>query len=343
MPSSHSNAQPDARIEALLHWLRKDLGQSVDSIAPASEDASFRRYFRIRIGAFTHIVMDAPPPRENVRPFLAVAELFRGAGVHTPEIRAAQPELGFVWLSDFGSRPYLGELNPSSAARLYGDALDTLERLQCGIAAETAPLPAYDERLLRNELEIFHEWLLRQFLGLELSSGETCLWWSVTDTLTGSALEQPRACVHRDFHSRNLMYLETGNPGVLDFQDAVVGPIAYDLVSLLRDCYVAWPEQRVETWMAGYRDRLNQAGMLGGRGVENFRRWFDLMGMQRHLKAAGIFTRLLLRDGKPGYLADIPRTLGYVLGVCARYPELEGFGGFLEKRVLPALAGRGVA
>lgn len=335
--------QPDARIEELLRWLRADLRQSVDAIAPASEDASFRRYFRVWIDGASHIVMDAPPPRENVRPFLAVAGLFRRAGVNTPCVHAAQPDQGFVWLADFGSHPYLGELNADSADRLYGDALDALARLQTGIDAATAPLPAYDERLLRNELEIFREWLLRHFIGLEFSPLEAGQWRATVDLLTASALEQPRVCVHRDFHSRNLMFLESGNPGVLDFQDAVVGPVSYDLVSLLRDCYIAWPEARVETWMAAYRDRLREAGLLDERGVESFRRWFDLMGMQRHLKAAGIFTRLLLRDGKPGYLADIPRTLGHVAVVCERYPELAGFGELLHRRVLPALAERGVA
>jgi aminoglycoside/choline kinase family phosphotransferase len=327
----------DTRLAVLLDWLRTDLGRPVENLEPASGDASFRRYFRARIDGGTWIVMDAPPPRENVRPFLAVAALLRQAGVQTPAIHAADPERGFVLLDDFGARPYLENLDAESADRLYGDALAALLRLQIGVDPATAELPAYDERLLLAELEIFREWFLGRLLGLELRPSEAALLDQVWQRLVASALEQPQVCVHRDYHSRNLMVTERGNPGVLDFQDAVIGPIAYDAVSLLRDCYIAWPASRVDAWLDGYRAKLREAGLLNVAGAEKFRRWFDLMGLQRHLKAIGIFSRLKLRDGKSGYLKDIPRTFGYLVDVSRTYPELAEFLEFLETRIRPRL------
>ncbi len=328
----------DIRLAALIDWLRNGLGHSVENIEPASQDASFRRYFRTWIGNRSYIVMDAPPPRENVRPFLAVAELLRNAGVQTPEVFEADPDRGFVLLGDFGNRCYLDCLDAESAEPLYADALAALARLQAGVEPAASGLPAYDERLLRAELDIFREWFLGKLLKLELHGAEAAMLDETWGALADSALEQPRVCVHRDYHSRNLMVTEHANPGVLDFQDAVVGPIAYDLVSLLRDCYVAWPAARVDSWMDGHRSALRDAGLLDAAGAERFRRWFDLMGMQRHLKAAGIFARLLLRDGKSGYLKDIPRTLNYVMEAGEAYPEFAGFLDFLATRVLPQLA-----
>jgi aminoglycoside/choline kinase family phosphotransferase len=324
----------DHRLEALGHWLRNDLNYSVETIRPASGDASFRRYFRVGIDGVSYIAMDAPPSRENVRPFLAVAALLRKVGVQVPEVFAEDLAQGFLLLSDFGPRSYLDELNPESADRLYGDALDTLLRIQQAIDPETAGLPPYDERLLRAELHIFREWFLAGLLGLAPTAPESALMDEVWRLLVAAALEQPRVCVHRDYHSRNLMVTECRNPGVLDFQDAVIGPVTYDLVSLLRDCYVAWPKPRLDAWLESYRLNLDGIGMAGSDDPERFRRWFDLMGLQRHLKAIGIFARLKLRDGKPGYLKDIPRTLGYVAEVCGNYPQLAGFAGFLEEKVL---------
>ncbi|MGZ8217891.1 aminoglycoside phosphotransferase family protein [Methylomagnum sp.] len=329
---------PDIRLTALLDWLRIGLGHPVERLEPASADASFRRYFRAWIGGGTHIVMDAPPPQENVRPFLAVAELLRKAGVQTPEVHAADPDQGFVLLGDFGSQSYLDELNAESADRLYGDALATLLRLQTGVEATTSGLPAYDEPLLWRELEIFREWFLGRLLGLELSAPETALLDATWRRLIRSALEQPRVCVHRDYHSRNLMLTAPDNPGVLDFQDAVVGPVTYDLVSLLRDCYIAWPAERVAGWLDGYRGQLRDAGLINLADEDRFRGWFDLMGMQRHLKAIGIFSRLKLRDGKTGYLKDIPRTLDYVFEAGAAHPDFAEFLDFLNAQVRPRLA-----
>lgn len=333
----------DTRYPLLLDWLRTDLGRVVESIAPASSDASFRRYFRIHSAGETQIVMDAPPPTENVRPFVAVAGLLRQAGVQTPEIHAVDTERGFVLLSDFGARNYLDALSEATVQDLYGDALAALLSLQRAVRADTAGLPPYAENLLRTELGIFSEWCLGRWLGLELSVRESAMLDGIWGILIDSALEQPSVCVHRDYHSRNLMVTERHNPGVLDFQDAVIGPITYDLASLLRDCYIAWPAERVYAWMEAYRDELVSAGLLGAADAHRFRRWFDLMGMQRHLKAAGIFSRLNIRDGKPGYLKDIPRTLGYVIEAGQSYPELSGFIQFIGQRVLPRLAGEALS
>lgn len=333
----------DIRLAALLDWLRVDLGHAVHAIEPASADASFRRYFRARIADASFIVMDAPPPCENVRPFLNVAELLRGVGVQTPEVFAADPEQGFVLLGDFGTESYLDRLDAESAESLYADALASLRRLQTGVDPETAALPRYDARLLTTELGIFREWFLAKFLNLALEPAEDGVLAAAEQSLIASALEQPQVCVHRDYHSRNLMVTAAANPGVLDFQDAVIGPISYDLVSLLRDCYIAWPAARVDGWRDGYRDSLQAAGLLDAQGAERFRRWFDLMGMQRHLKAIGIFARLKLRDGKTGYLKDIPRTLNYVIAAGEGYPELAGFVDFLRRRIVPRLAAEGLA
>ena len=329
---------PDPRLAALLDWLSTVLGRPVENFEPISTDASFRRYFRVRHGDGTWIAMDAPAPREKVGPFLKVAALLRQAGVQTPEIHAADPERGFVLLGDLGASSYLDRLDPATADRLYGDALAALLRLQTGVEPATAGLPVYGAALLGAELDIFREWFLERLLGLEVSTAEAGLLEETWRRLIDSALEQPRVCVHRDYHSRNLMVTERGNPGVLDFQDAVVGPIAYDAVSLLRDCYIAWPAQQVRAWLDGYRDGLRDAGLLDSTGAENFRRWFDLMGLQRHLKAIGIFARLKLRDGKPAYLKHIPRTFGYLVEVGRTYPEFAGFLEFLEAKIQPRLA-----
>jgi aminoglycoside/choline kinase family phosphotransferase len=287
--------------------------------------------------------MDAPPPNENVRPFVAVAELLREAGVRTPEVHAVDTDRGFVLLGDFGNRSYLDELDEDTAESLYGDAMASLLVLQQGVTVASVDLPSYDERLLRTELGIFREWFLERWLGLALSAEESATIDQAWAALVGSALEQPRVCVHRDYHSRNLMVTDEANPGVLDFQDAVVGPITYDLASLLRDCYIAWPMDRVYAWMESYQKSLLATKLLEESDVERFRRWFDLMGMQRHLKAVGIFSRLNIRDGKPGYLKDIPRTLRYVTEVGRNYPELAGFMRFLDHRVMPRLSGEALS
>lgn len=326
----------DIRSQAILSWLIEQLKFDIHRFEPASQDASFRRYFRVIHSGGTHIVMDAPPDKENTEPFIRIAAVLKKAGIHVPTIYRKNLDQGFLLLEDLGSQSFLDQLNDSNVDLLYQSALDSLFKLQTRARDEGDRLPQYDRALLQRELDIFHQWFLGDLLAIELTEKVKT---SFDNSLIDSALAQPRVCVHRDFHSRNLMFLGQRPPGVIDFQDAVVGPITYDLVSLLRDCYVDWPQQRVDRWMQHYFQRLTDAGMITV-DIDRFRRWFDLMGLQRHLKAIGIFARLHLRDGKPGYLADIPRTMNYVTTVCRLYPELERFDHFLQRSVLPVYQDR---
>ncbi len=324
----------DERLEQLTSWLRSRLGPF--DIAPASADASFRRYFRVRSGSGTFVAMDAPPKQEDCGPFIHVAERFAEIGLHVPELVDRNLEQGFLLMSDLGDVQYGAALNSDTVDRLYGDAMDALLTLQCGERDENE-FPPYDGALLSRELGLFDEWLLSRHLGFHLTptgrqSLERCY-----EILCQAALSQPRVWVHRDFHSRNLMVVAQGNPGVLDFQDAVVGPITYDLVSLLRDCYVRWPSARVYDWMEWHRKRLLSRGVAGIDNGAEFRRWFDLMGIQRHLKASGIFARLYHRDGKSGYLRDLPRTVGYIAEVAQQYRELEPLANLVHTQALPKL------
>ncbi|WP_235202298.1 aminoglycoside phosphotransferase family protein [Methylobacter tundripaludum] len=318
----------------MFDWLENDLLLSITACAPASSDASFRRYFRVCTPEQQFIVMDAPPDKENIEPFIRIAKLLTQSQINVPSIFQQNLTDGFLLLEDFGSQCFLDQLNEATAADLYQTAFDSLFKLQTQTSIQNSGLPSYDEPLLHRELAIFDEWFLGQLLDIQIPSA---VWETVRALLTTSALEQPSTCVHRDYHSRNLMVLDSDSPGVIDFQDAVIGPITYDLVSLLRDCYIAWPEQQVEQWRFNYFERLQQADLIGCSPAQ-FKRWFDLMGLQRHLKAIGIFSRLHLRDGKSNYLGDIPRTLNYVTSVCAAYPELAGFNDFLHEQVLPALS-----
>ncbi|NIW86622.1 MAG: phosphotransferase [Gammaproteobacteria bacterium] len=316
------------RMQALRAWLDRVVGARADALEPASTDASFRRYFRVRVGADSLIVMDAPPGKEDCRRYVHVASLLREAGVKVPEVLAADLELGFLLLTDFGSTPYLAALDENTVDRLYGEALDTLLLMQT--RASAAGLPEYDDGRLLAEMALFPQWLLRAHLGLSLDSVQDAVLQGAFELLCRSAAEQPRVFVHRDYHSRNLMVLNGGHPGILDFQDAVRGPLTYDLLSLLRDVYVCWPRERVRAWVCGYRERLIAAGTLDASHGDRFQRWFDLMGVQRHLKIAGIFARLYHRDGKPVYLRDIPLTLDYLGEECAPYPELGPLADLVE-------------
>ncbi len=304
-------------------------------IAPASSDASFRRYFRIEASGRTYVAMDAPPPHEDCRPFVRIARAFHAIGVNVPEVLHSDVDNGFLLLTDFGTALYLGRLNDDTADGLYGDAIDSLLVLQRGADPSALTLPPYDLALLWREMELFREWFMGRHLGIAVSDGLAKLLDDVFTGLAKEALAQPVTWVHRDYHSRNLMMTPRNNPGVLDFQDAVVGPVTYDLVSLLKDCYISWPRQRVEQWVGQFYESWRP----GHPGVsrEQFLRWFDLMGVQRHLKAIGIFARLNWRDGKPGYLADIPRTLSYVLDALPRYGLFPEFTKYLEQEVVPRL------
>jgi len=328
----------DPRLELLRQWLESALGWRDFGLAPASADASFRRYFRVSRPEGTAIVMDAPPDKEDVGPYLRVAGMLESTGVHAPHVMARNAEDGFLLLSDLGSTTYLQALvDPGVATRLYGDAIAALVRFQAGGRGFCPALPPYDERLLRTEMRLLPDWLLARHLDLDMDARVTATLDSAADVLVANALAQPQVFVHRDYHSRNLMVCESGNPGIVDFQDAVHGPLTYDLVSLLRDCYVAWPQDRVLGWVRDYRRAAGEAGLDTGEDEAQFLRWFDLMGVQRHLKAAGIFARLWHRDGKPGYLPDVPRTLGYVVEACGRHADLEALGDLVRDRVLPAV------
>lgn len=333
--------EDDRRLQQIHDWLTQTLGSTDFSLDPASADASFRRYFRICQNGQSYIVMDAPPEQEDCRPFIAVAALFRQQGLNTPRVLAQDLAGGLLLLDDLGERLYLSELNDETAEALYGDAMQALLCLQSAPndVVQAAKLPAYDRRLLLDEMTLFLDWYLQRHLGLSLNRHDRAILDTLFSFLADAALSQPQVMVHRDYHSRNLLVCESSpdtysasNPGILDFQDAVIGPSSYDLVSLLRDCYIAWPRERVQAWVAQYFELAQARGILPVAMTQaQFMSGFDLMGIQRHLKASGIFARLNYRDHKPGYLDDIPRTLAYIRSVGAALPELEDFLGLLDR------------
>jgi aminoglycoside/choline kinase family phosphotransferase len=322
------------RLSQINDWLQKDLGIGEYDIQPASSDASFRRYFRVtsKSGKFdaygvggSLIVMDAPPPQENVKPFIYVSKLLEEMGLNVPVVLEKNIENGFLLLSDLGAVQYLDVLSESNVEKLYDDALGALLRLQKNGPRQSDFFPIYDRAFFQRELNIFTEWYLEKHLGIRLSKEQQAVIENTHNVLIESALEQPVVLVHRDFHSRNLMLTEKNNPGILDFQDAVIGPVTYDLVSLLKDCYIEWPGEKVKSWCLFHKNQIEKAGIIEQVSEQQFLRWFDLMGAQRHMKAIGIFARLDQRDGKPDYLNDIPRTLSYVYGVASGYVELNSF------------------
>lgn len=286
--------------------------------------------------------MDAPPQQEGMEPYIRIATMLVDVGVNAPRILQSNLQEGFLLNSDLGSTTYLAQLDAGGDAdRLYEDAMAALVQIQANGQHHAQQLPLYDDALLRREMALFPEWFCGRHLQLSLNDADIRGMQQVFDVLTVEALAQPRVFVHRDYHSRNLMVGDGArhgaNPGILDFQDAVYGPVTYDLVSLLRDCYVSWPNERVHEWVTRFREVARAAGVDTGRDLATFLRWFDLMGVQRHLKAIGIFARLWHRDGKPGYLQDIPRTLNYVRVVSAAYPELQFLRELIDTRILPAL------
>lgn len=328
----------DARLALVRHWLTADLGMRPESVEPASSDASFRRYFRAFLPGQTFVIMDAPPDKEDVRPYLKVTGLLESLGVHVPHVHQADIARGLLLLEDLGTTQYLQRLNAGDDPdRLYGDALYALAEIQTRGTQAARELAPYDREPLARELALMPEWFCRRHLELALSDSENQIVADAFEFLIAEALMQPLVFVHRDFHSRNLMVMNERNPGVIDFQDALRGPIGYDLVSVLKDCYIGWPRQRVENWVSGYRNLIRSRGGPGGRDDREFLRWFDLIGLQRHIKVLGIFARLWYRDGKSGYLRDLPLVLEYVRDTAWRYPELANFAALVERRFVPEL------
>jgi N-acetylmuramate 1-kinase len=322
---------PD-RATVRLAWVRQALDDETLTLASASADASFRSYWRTHHDGRSWIVMDSPPAQEDPRPWLEIGTRLSTAGLHVPAVKACDLEQGFLLIEDLGSQLYLPALNDDTVDALYGDAMDALLRMQRD--ADTTGLPPYDHAFLQRELEIMPEWFLRRHLGYTPECEEWDVLESAFTVLLHNALEQPRSFVHRDYHSRNLLVTARNNPGIIDFQGALHGPITYDLASLLRDCYIVWDRARVVGWVESYRQRLQAAQLIDVNvGPQRFRRWFDLIGLQRHIKVLGIFCRLGYRDGKLGYLDDLPRVYDYVIDVAGAYPELADFVALLRRCV----------
>jgi aminoglycoside/choline kinase family phosphotransferase len=316
----------------LEEWLKSIPSHALSDIRPASADASFRRYFRVRDAntGQTFVVMDAPPDKEDCEPFVHITRLLRGVSVNAPDIITMDLAQGFLLLDDLGDRQFLDHLDVNNCEDLYKDALTALTNMQ----RIEDHLPPYDRQRLSDEMGLFEPWYLNRHLGISLDSQQQAVLGSIFDLLIESALEQPQVFVHRDYHSRNLMLVDDNNPGVIDYQDAVIGPVTYDLVSLFKDCYIEWPRARIEAWLDRY---LRQTTVDIPVDRKQFIRWFDLMGVQRHLKVLGIFCRLNYRDGKAQYLNDLPLTLKYVLDSCAQYDELTPLLELFETTVLQHL------
>jgi aminoglycoside/choline kinase family phosphotransferase len=328
------------RHEHSQTWLNQQLnamGHDQYTIAALPGDASFRRYFRIEAPEQSFLFMDAPPELENSYDFSAISKTYRTNNIHTPIIFAEDLECGFLLIEDFGHQLLSKALTENSAEELYRRCYEILPHIQACQKIPGWDLPSFVEQLLDVELKNFHDWCLIQFAELKLSASEENLIQQTFAQLKASAAEQPQVGVHRDYHSRNLMVLPDGKIGVIDFQDAVIGPFTYDLVSLLRDCYIAWPIEKVHAWVKNYFDTHVDHKQYS---FEQYHRWFDWMGIQRHLKAIFIFCRKYLRDSSTSYLNDIPRTLNYVLTVSGQYSELKSFHDFIEQRLAPPLLAR---
>lgn len=319
---TQTDAQPDARLMAMQAWLGSLFPGRTLTLAPASNDASFRRYFRVGFEgeARTLIVMDAPPEHEDCGPFLHVQALFEAAGAPVPQVFAQNLDEGFLLLSDLGSTTYLAALDESNARALYGEATDALIKIQ--LASRPGVLPDYSRELLARELDLFPTWYVARHRGVTLTDPQRARLTDAFDKILAVNLAEPSVFVHRDFHCRNLMHT-TPNPGVIDFQDAVFGPISYDLVSLFRDAYIEWEEEQVLDWLIRYWEKARKAGLPMRADFADFYRDFEWMGVQRHLKVLGIFARLCHRDGKDGYLKDMPLVMKYLRAACARYGALK--------------------
>jgi len=308
------------RQQLFTAWLSALFPNENFTIAPASADASFRRYFRVAFTDRTMILMDAPPQQENCKQFLHVGKLFEDAGTHVPHVYAQDLEQGFLLLSDLGNTTYLQALDSKNAQQLYGSATDALIKIQ--VSSKASELPLYDEAMLRRELNLFPEWYIAKHLGITLNENHLLKLEECFRRILRNNLAQPNVYVHRDYHSRNLM-LADPNPGILDFQDAVYGPISYDLVSLFKDAYIRWEEAEIMDWLIRYWEKARKAGLPVREDFGEFYRDYEWMGVQRHIKVLGIFARLCHRDGKDGYLQDMPLVMDYLRRACERYIELK--------------------
>lgn len=314
----------DQRLEQLKAWLTQSLNYQFDSIEPASADASFRRYFRAQTGRGSIIVMDAPPEQEGTEVFIRSASALAKLGLHTPAIHAQDAENGFIVLEDLGNRVYLDELH-DSANSLYSAAINALVVLQSGESSTDFAPPAYDARKLIEEMSLFSDWFVKRHLGESIYEPSFAVWLQTQQMLALACLEQPQVWVHRDYHSRNLMITQENSPGVIDFQDMVMGAIGYDLASIFKDCYIQWPRQQQHKWLEEYRRKATEKLDLPDFSLQELIRWVDFAGLQRHLKVLGIFCRLNYRDGKDNYLNDLPLVAKYILEVLDIYPELQDF------------------
>ncbi len=318
---NHQDMPEDTRCEVLKRWIT-DTGFDASTLRPASADASFRRYFRFENAPSAYIVMDAPPSHNDNAPFIDISHRLFDAGLHVPRIIEHDLDSGFILISDLGSTHYLDSLDDTTVDQLYGDAISAIVQMQ--IKARTQGLSIYDETALRTEMNLLPDWYVSKHKNFSLNTQQQNILDNVFRLCIESALEQPSAFVHRDYHSRNLMVTSDNNPGILDYQDAVLGPITYDLVSLLKDCYISWPEEKVSGFLVSFHLQLQQQKVTTSN-IDTFTRWFDLMGLQRHIKVLGIFCRLSYRDGKTAYMNDLPLVYHYIKQVCEKYPELSAF------------------
>ncbi|VVC75055.1 hypothetical protein AQUSIP_03300 [Aquicella siphonis] len=325
------------RRQALEDWLKSACGLYDISLQPMPGDASLRRYFRLQAQERSFVVMDAPPPQENVRPFAAISRALRGMGLQTPEIFQADNEQGFLLLTDFGDATYLRTLHAGNAGVLYQRALDALAVLQSCRLVSGHAIPPFTADFMWKEWAWHKEWVMEKLLGLALGHAESAL-DACYRHIVETASAQPQVFMHRDYHSANLMVLESGETGILDFQDAFIGPVTYDLVSLLRDCYIDWPDAQVQTLALCYAEKLQALDATTRVSRQDFLYWFDLMGLQRHLKALLTFARKHVRDHQPRYLEFVPRTMHYLLNVSQRYPELSALHVYLRDTLKPALS-----
>ncbi len=317
------------RLQQLTEWLHSQFPSETFTLAPASADASFRRYFRATFtDGTTRIIMDAPPQHEDCRPFLHIGKLFEDAGTHVPHVYAQDLQQGFLLLSDLGNTTYLQALDAGTARDLYGAATDALIKIQ--LASRENKLPPYDEALLLREMRLFPEWYIAKHLNVTLTDKQHAKLEETFMRVIANNLAQPRVYVHRDYHSRNLMLSEP-NPGILDFQDAVYGPITYDLVSLFKDAYIRWEEAEIIDWLIRYWEKARKAGLPVHNDFSGFYRDYEWIGVQRHLKVLGIFARLYHRDGKEGYLKDLPLVMAYLRAACARYIDLKPLLNLLDE------------